>query len=86
MELTNPLEEYLKTMYVLQNTEGQIRVTDIARKLDCTKPSVNRALNTLKSNGLVHYEAYGKIALTRRRNQKGESHYETIRYLKIVLA
>lgn len=65
MQLTNSLEEYLKTIYILKNTEDQIRVTDIANKLSCTKPSVNRALNSLKSNNLINYEAYGKIELTR---------------------
>lgn len=65
MQLTNSLEEYLKTIYILKNTEDQIRVTDIANKLNCTKPSVNRALNSLKSNNLINYEAYGKIELTR---------------------
>ena len=65
MQLTNSLEEYLKTIYILKNTEDQIRVTDIANKLNCTKPSVNRALNNLKQNNLINYEAYGKIELTR---------------------
>ncbi len=65
MQLTNSLEEYLKTIYILKNTEDQIRVTDIANKLNCTKPSVNRALNNLKTNNLINYEAYGKIELTR---------------------
>ncbi len=41
-------EEYLKTMYVLQKQNGNIRVTDIANKMNCTKPSVNKALNNLK--------------------------------------
>ena len=65
MQLTNSLEEYLKTIYILKNTEDHIRVTDIANKLNCTKPSVNRALNNLKTNNLINYEAYGKIELTR---------------------
>ena len=65
MQLTYSLEEYLKTIYILKNTEDQIRVTDIANKLNCTKPSVNRALNNLKTNNLINYEAYGKIELTR---------------------
>ena len=57
-------EEYLKTMYVLKQTNGNIRVTDIAEKMKCTKPSVNKALNHLKQYGLVHYETYGTIELT----------------------
>ena len=41
-----------------------IRVTVIAQKMNCSKPSVNKALNNLKKNGLVLYESYGKIELT----------------------
>ena len=57
-------EEYLKTMYVLQIQNKEIRVTDIANQMNLSKPSVNKAINNLKENGLVHYETYGKIELT----------------------
>ncbi len=57
-------EEYLKTMYLLQKQNGNIRVTDIANKMNCTKPSVNKALNNLKEENLVKYETYGIIELT----------------------
>ena len=57
-------EEYLKTMYVLQIQNKEIRVTDIANQMNLSKPSVNKAINNLKENGLVYYEAYGKIELT----------------------
>lgn len=62
--ISKSLEEYLKTMYVLQKQNGDIRVTDIAKKMNCTKPSVNKALNNLKDNKLINYETYGKIELT----------------------
>lgn len=64
MILSHSLEEYLKTMYLLEHSEKQIRVTDIATKLNCSKPSVNRALKLLKENHLIEYEAYGDILLT----------------------
>ena len=32
--------------------------------MNCSKPSVNKAINNLKENGLVNYESYGKIELT----------------------
>ena len=64
--ISKALEEYLKTMYVLQKQNGNIRVTDIAKKMNCTKPSVNKALNNLKEEKLVNYEAYGTIKLTRQ--------------------
>ena len=57
-------EEYLKTMYILKKQDGNIRVTDIALKMNCTKPSVNKALNILKENKLINYETYGTIELT----------------------
>ena len=66
--VSKALEEYLKTMYVLKKQNGNVRVTDIANKMNCTKPSVNKALYNLKDNGLVNYESYGTIELT----QKGE--------------
>lgn len=64
MKLTNSQEEYLKTIYILEKTEKQIRVTDIAIKLNITKPSVNRAIKNLKEIKLINYEAYGNITLT----------------------
>ena len=67
--VSKALEEYLKTMYVLKKQNGNVRVTDIANKMNCTKPSVNKALYNLKDNGLVNYESYGTIELT----QKGEN-------------
>ena len=67
--VSKALEEYLKTMYVLKKQNGNVRVTDIANKMNCTKPSVNKALYNLKDNGLVNYESYGTIELT----QEGEN-------------
>ena len=57
-------EEYLKTMYILKKQNGNIRVTDIAKKMNCTKPSVNKAIYNLKDNGFLNYESYGTIELT----------------------
>ena len=62
--ISKALEEYIKTMYVLKKQNGNIRVTDIANKMQCTKPSVNKALNNLKEEKLVNYETYGIIELT----------------------
>ena len=62
--VSKALEEYLKTMYILKQKNGNIRVTDIALKMNCSKPSVNKAINNLKANSLVNYELYGTIELT----------------------
>ena len=58
-------EEYLKTMYILKKQNGKIRVTDIANKMNCTKPSVNKAVYNLKDEGMLKYETYGEIELTK---------------------
>jgi len=62
--ISKAVEEYLKTMYILKKQNGNIRVTDIANKMECTKPSVNKAINNLKEEKLVNYETYGIIELT----------------------
>jgi len=69
INLTNSQEEYLKVIYILKNTKKDIRVTDIAKKLDKSKASVNNAINLLKNDGLIEYEPYGQIKLT----EKGET-------------
>lgn len=62
--LSKASEEYLKTMYILKKQSGNIRVTDIANKMNCTKPSVNKAIYNLKDEGMLNYESYGTIELT----------------------
>ena len=57
--ISKSLEEYLKVMYILKKQTGDIRVTDIANKMNCSKAGVNKAINNLKDNGLVNYETYG---------------------------
>ena len=62
--ISQSLEEYLRTMYVLKKQNGNIRVTDIAKKMNCSKPSVNKAINNLKEHKLITYETYGTIEIT----------------------
>lgn len=64
--ISKSLEEYLKAMYILKTQNGNIRVTDIANKMDYSKASVNKALRNLKEYELVNYEAYGTIELTKK--------------------
>ena len=62
--ITKSGEEYLKNIYIIKKQEGTVRVTDIANRMNCSKPSVNKALHSLKNNGLVDYKTYGTIELT----------------------
>ena len=78
--ISKSLEEYLKTMYILKKQNGNIRVTDIANKMKCTKPSVNKAINNLKENGFLNYESYGQIELTKERRRTGKKNIRNLRY------
>ncbi len=75
--VSKALEEYLKTMYVLKKQTGNIRVTDVANKMDCTKPSVNKAIYNLKDEGLLNYESYGTIELTKKGEDLAQKILET---------
>ena len=74
MNLTNIQEEYLKTIYLLKKDLKKARITDIAQKLNKTKPTVNYAINNLKEEGYINYETYGDITLT----DKGEKQAKKI--------
>lgn len=75
--LSKSSEEYLKTMYILKKQNGKIRVTDIADKMNCTKPSVNKAIYNLKDNGMLNYESYGAIELTKEGENLAKKILET---------
>ncbi len=83
--ITKSLEEYLKTMYVLKKQNGNIRVTDIAKKMNCSKPSVNKALNNLKEEKLINYETYGTIELTEEGENLAQKILETYDIVYIFL-
>ena len=62
--ISKTTEEYLKTIYVLMKQKGIVRVTDIAEKMNCSKPSVTKQLNILSKHNLINYETYGHIEIT----------------------
>ncbi len=62
--MTSSLEDYLEAVFVLSSTMENVRITDIAGHLGVSKPSVNRAVNTLTQHGFLEHEAYGSIKIT----------------------
>ena len=85
MRQSHSIDEYLKTIYVLEKENQNVRVTDIAQKRACSKPSVNRALKVLDAQGFIQYEAYGKINLTPRGKEEAEKIQKTWVVLKAFL-
>ena len=65
MVLTNSQEEYLKVIYLLNNAMGEVRVTDIANKMNKTKASVTAAVNVLAQMNLIEYKHYEPIKITK---------------------
>ncbi len=63
-KLSRALEEYIKNMYILKRQNGDIRVTDVAEKMEVSKASVNKAVKALREEKMLNYETYGSIELT----------------------
>ena len=64
-ELTPHMEDYIETIAILSRNNRVVRVKDIAAELKIKMPSVTSALNKLKELGLIDYEKYGYIELTK---------------------
>ena len=64
--VTSNMEDYLETTYELsQETQAlEVRVTDIARRLRVSRPSVVGMIKHLVLHGLVKHSRYGKVRLT----------------------
>ncbi len=64
-KLSENLEDYLETISSLEAKHGMARPTDIANAMNVKKPSVTAALNALAERGLVEYEKYRPVTLTK---------------------
>lgn len=64
--LTSANEDYLEAIVRLEESQekSEIRSVDIANLLDVSKASVNKALATLRADGYIEQERYGRITLT----------------------
>ena len=63
--MTNSLEDYLETIYLLVQVNGHARVRDVAQALHVKMPSVIKAVLELKKQGIVTQEPYGAVELTK---------------------
>ena len=72
--ITTSLENYLEAILFLKEKNGNVRLTDVATKMNISKPSVNKAITTLKSMGFVNQERYGLLNLS----EKGERYARNI--------
>ena len=63
----------LSLIHIYQGTDG-IRSVEIAQRLDVSKASVNKAIASLKSQGMVEQAHYGKVRDVYKRQAALEEH------------
>ena len=57
-------EMYVETIYLLSLESDKVRGKDISSYMGFSRPSVSRALNSLRERGLVNKDKNGNIILT----------------------
>lgn len=57
-------EDYLETILILQNRNGEVRSVDIATEMDFSKPSVSVAMKNLREQECITVDKNGYITLT----------------------
>ena len=65
-EMTQSLEDYLESIYILVEEGKPAQVRDVARRLAVKMPSVVKAVRELKKLELVTQEPYSNIVLTEK--------------------
>jgi len=65
-KLSKSFEDYLEAIYLIQKKKDFVRVNDIAYNLKVSLPSVTIAIKKLADKGLVIYEKYGLVKLTKQ--------------------
>ncbi|MCH3918790.1 MAG: metal-dependent transcriptional regulator [Spirochaetia bacterium] len=82
-------EDYLEAILVVENEKGKVRSIDIGRQLGVSRPSVNRAVNVLASQGYLEHETYGNVVLTDKGRRYAQRvygrHTALARYLHEIL-
>ncbi len=70
------VEDYLETILILTNRNGEVRSIDIANELEFSKPSVSIAMKNLRVNGSITVDKNGYISLTQKGRETAERVYE----------
>jgi Mn-dependent DtxR family transcriptional regulator len=82
---TTSTEDCLEIIATLAEKEGHAHVSEIARQLGVKKPSVTATLKSLAEKGLVQYESYHPVELTRKGSQIATQVIKKHRVLKCFL-
>lgn len=59
-------ENYLKSLYLLADQNGEVSISGLSSLLNVSLPTVNSMVKNLGKQGLVKYEKYKPISLTKK--------------------
>lgn len=63
--MSSPTEEnYLKSLFLLGNDQGEINLSDLSKSLQVSTPTANSMVKKLHDKGLLLYEKYKPLQLT----------------------
>jgi len=75
-KLSQSLEDYLKSIYIVSLEKKIARVKDLVNRLGVKSSSVIGALKKLVAKGYVEHEHYGHIELTKAGKERAKILYE----------
>ena len=75
-------EDYLETILILREKNGNVRSIDIVNKLNYSKPSISIAMKKLKSEGMVEMDLNGYITLTPKGEEVAQRSYSRHKLLE----
>ncbi|MBR5004085.1 MAG: metal-dependent transcriptional regulator [Erysipelotrichaceae bacterium] len=75
-------EDYLEAIYVLSKEDEHVRMSDVAKQLSVSKPSVNKAINLLQEKGYLTHQHYGSILLTEEGKALAKKVYDRHKVIK----
>jgi DtxR family Mn-dependent transcriptional regulator len=65
--MTSPTEEnYLKSLFTLSEKKGEVSISELSTLLRVSPPTVNSMIKNLKKQGLVNYQRYKPISLSKK--------------------
>ncbi len=73
--LTSGLEDYIEAIYIAELNKTQLKGAELARNLNISRASVSEALTKLVDKGLICYESYGVISLTKAGKAEAQNVY-----------
>ena len=76
MSLYESGQMYLETIYVLSKSQNLVRAIDVSEHMGYSKPSVSRAVSTLKKDGYLIVNEEGGLQLTEKGLEVAQTMYE----------